>query len=171
MSPEEECQHDQPGQEIGQDQGPPGQDFEEPLGEDRDRPHAKTSKQQNSMTTTKSRRVSRSAAARRPAVTSPKATKAVQWSAVYSSTSRAVVCSAAGSLSPSNKVAPSRAGVRKGCPIDTSMQRHQTATATAPIVPPITPSTIVCLRMESSPLRVTPATADASTCANAQIGR
>jgi len=38
MSPEEKPQHDQPGQEVGQDQGPPGQDFEEPLGEDRDQP-------------------------------------------------------------------------------------------------------------------------------------
>ena len=36
MPPEEEPQHDQSGQEVGQHQGPPGQDSEEPLGEDRD---------------------------------------------------------------------------------------------------------------------------------------
>src|SRR5215467_9036267 len=33
MAPVEEPQHDETGQEIGQDQGPPGEDFEEPFGE------------------------------------------------------------------------------------------------------------------------------------------
>src|SRR6266436_3039587 len=134
-------------------------------------PSANTSKQQNNMNTTKSRRGSRSAAASRPAATSPKATKATQWTRVYSRTTRAVGCSAVGSLSPSNNVAPNRAGVRKGCPIDTSMQRNQTAIATAPIVPPITPSTTVRLCMASSPSCLTWLTADASTSANAQITR
>jgi len=41
MAPEEEPQHGQPGQEVGQDQSPPGQDSEKPLGEDPDQPQGK----------------------------------------------------------------------------------------------------------------------------------
>src|SRR5438034_11843619 len=38
MAPEEEPQHDRPGQEAGQDQAPAGQDSEKSLSEDRDQP-------------------------------------------------------------------------------------------------------------------------------------
>src|SRR5215472_5624245 len=48
MASEEEPQHEQPGQEVGEDQGPPREDFEEPLREDRDQPqreHLEAAKQ------------------------------------------------------------------------------------------------------------------------------
>src|SRR5215831_181267 len=48
MASEEEPQHDQPGQEVGEDQGPPREDLEEPLSEDRDQPqreHLEAAKQ------------------------------------------------------------------------------------------------------------------------------